>query len=128
VEKSCKAKCILLALNSTFLSLIPKYANVVSANKFRPIYLFNVIYKIITKIIANRLKPLLPSLISVEKMSYVEGHHILDGIIHVHEIIHSLKLTKFPGMILKLEFSKDFDKLNWNYINRILLAFGFSPT
>lgn len=114
VENSRKVGRILPALNATFLSLIPKEANVVSANNFRPISLCNVIYKIITKIIATRLKPLLPSFISEERIGYVEGRQILDDIIHAHEIIHSLKLTKFPGMILKLDFSKAFDKLNWN--------------
>jgi hypothetical protein len=72
------------------------------------------------------LKPLLPFITSSEKIGYVEGRHILDGILHFHEVIHSLKYTKTLGMLLKLDLSKAFHHLNWEYIENILLAFGFS--
>jgi hypothetical protein len=88
--------------------------------------LCNVIYKIITKVIALRLKPILPCIISREQLGYVEGRHIMDSVILVHEIIHSLKTTRTPGMLIKLDLSKDFDKLSWKYMHSILLAFGFS--
>lgn len=57
------------------------------------------------------LKPSYP-IISLEKMWYVEGRKILDGIILSHEVTHSLKIMKKPGMLLKLELSKSFDKIN----------------
>ncbi|MCY6524945.1 reverse transcriptase domain-containing protein, partial [Actinobacillus pleuropneumoniae] len=59
-------------------------------DRFRPIALCNVVYKIISKIIANRLKPLLPTLMSEEKTGYVEGRQILNNIIQAHEVVHSL--------------------------------------
>ena len=62
--------------------------------KFRPIALCNEILKVITKTIANILKPLLPSLIPMEQARYVEGRKILDGILLSHEIIHSLETIK----------------------------------
>ena len=67
---------------------------------FRPIALCNVVYKIISKVIANRLKPLLPSLISEEQTGYVEGRQILNNIIQAHEVVHSLKSNKHAGMII----------------------------
>ena len=67
VEQSRVSRHILLALNATFLTLIPKSEGVDSRNKLCPISLCNVIYKIITKVIANRLKPIFPSLISLEQ-------------------------------------------------------------
>ena len=70
----------------------------------------------ISKVIANRLKTLLPLLILPEQTGYVEGRQILDGIILTHEIIHSLKHNKKAGMLLKIYLSKAFDKLSWNYI------------
>jgi hypothetical protein len=126
MEESRSRQWVLPALNATFLTLIPKEENIAAPSKYRPISLCNVIYKIITKVIANRLKPLLPLLISPEQMGYVEGRKILDGIILAHEVIHSLKTTKKPGMLLKLDLSKAFDRLSWEYIENILLAFGFS--
>jgi hypothetical protein len=126
VEESRNRQWVLPALNATFLTLIPKEENVASPSKYQPISLCNVIYKIITKVIANRLKPLLPLLISPEQTGYVEGRKIMDGIILAHEVIHSLKTTKKPGMLLKLDLSKSFDHLSWEYIEKTLLAFGFS--
>jgi hypothetical protein len=71
-----------------------------------------VIYKIISKVIALRLKQILPFIISKEKSGYVEGRKIMDSVILVHEVIHSLKITCTPSMLLKLDLSKDFDKLS----------------
>eukprot|EP00253_Pinus_taeda_P014499 PITA_14499 len=63
VEDSRRSKSILEALNNSFISLIPKQDSTLTPNKFRPIALCNVVYNIISEILANRLKPLLPSLI-----------------------------------------------------------------
>jgi len=118
---------MLPSLNSTFITLIPKEKHSQTPHKFRPISLCNVIYKILSKVIAIRLKPLLPLLISPEQSGYVEGMQITDGIILTHEIIHSLKQSKKAGMLLKIELSKAFDTLSYNYIQKMLLGFGFTP-
>lgn len=81
VEDSRRSGSILKSLNSTFIELIPKMEGANSPEKFRPIALCNVIYKIISKVIANRLKPILPNLISEEQSGYVEGRQILDNIL-----------------------------------------------
>jgi hypothetical protein len=106
VEESRSSKSILQAFNATFIALIPKEKEVNTTKRFRPISLCNVIYKIISKLIANRLKPLLKSIISLEQGGFVEGHQILDGIIVSHETIHSLQTSKNPGMLIKLDMSK----------------------
>lgn len=88
------------ALNASFIALIQKKENSMTPDGFRPIALFNVVYKIISKVIANRLKPLLPSLILEEQTGYVEGRQILNNIIQAHEVVHSLKSNKQAGMII----------------------------
>lgn len=103
VEDTRRTSGVLSAFNSAFLTLIPKEDGANNPNKFRPIALCNVIYKIITKVIANRLKPLMPNLTSQEQSRYVEGQKILDGIILAHEVIHSLKSSKKVGMLMKLD-------------------------
>eukprot|EP00253_Pinus_taeda_P015324 PITA_15324 len=96
-------------LNATFLALIPKSEGANKLEKYRPIALCNITYKIVSKVIANRLKPLLPLLISPEQSGYVEGRQITDGIILTHEILHSLKQSKKLGMLLKIDLSKAFN-------------------
>jgi len=73
VEDSRRSGTILKSINSTFIALIPKVEEANTPEKFRPIALCNVIYKIISKVIANRLKPILPGIISEEQSGYVEG-------------------------------------------------------
>lgn len=90
VEDSRRSCSILKSLNSTFLALIPKEEEANSPEKFRPIALCNVIYKIISKVIANRLKPILPGLISEEQSGYVEGRQILDNMLLAQEMVHTL--------------------------------------
>lgn len=112
VDESRSMHLILPSLNMTFIALIPKMENSNTPNKYRSIVLCNVIYKLISKVVVNRLKPLLPLLIFPEQTGYVEGRQILKGVILSHEVIHSLKILKKPSMILKLDLSKAFDKLS----------------
>jgi len=71
-----------------------------------------VAYKIISKVVANRLKPLLPSLISKEKTGYVEGRQIVNNIIQAHDVVHSLKSNKQTGMIIQLDIAKAYEKIS----------------
>jgi len=125
IKESRALHWLLPSLNSTFIALIPKEEDSISPEKFRSIALCNVIYKVISKVVANRLKPLLPLLISPEQSGCVEGRQIMDGILLTHEIIHFLKQSKQVGILLKLDLSKDFDKLSWTYIQQMLNAFSF---
>jgi len=81
VEDSRRSSSILKSLNSTFLALILKEEEANTPSKFHPISLCNVLYKIISKIISNRMKPILPGIISEEQSDYVEGRQILDNIL-----------------------------------------------
>eukprot|EP00253_Pinus_taeda_P008746 PITA_08746 len=125
VEESRINQKVWPALNSTFFALIPKGDNLEEANGFRPIALCNVIYKMITSLIAKRLKPLLDNLISAEQIGFVEGRQILDGLVVTQEVIHSLKVKKQKGMMIKLDLSKAYDRLNWKYLETVLERFGF---
>eukprot|EP00253_Pinus_taeda_P021248 PITA_21248 len=112
-------------INSTLLTLIPKTNQAEQANGFRPIALCNVIYKIVASIVAQRLKLILPSIISPEQTGFVEGRQILDGLVVAQEVLHTLKTKKEKGMLIKLDLSKAYDRLSWKYLERILKAFGF---
>eukprot|EP00253_Pinus_taeda_P008428 PITA_08428 len=128
VEDSRRLGTILKSLNSTFLALIPKVEEAKTPDKFRPIALCNVIYKIISKVIASRLKTILPGIISEEQSGYVEGRQILDNILLAQEMIHSLHSRKEAGMLMQLDLSKAYDKVSWKYLEAVLKAFGFCNT
>jgi len=84
------------------------------------------VYKVIFKVITNRLNPLLPALISKEQTGFVEGRQILNNIIQAHEVVHSLKSNKKVGMIMQLDLANAYDKLSWSYIKAMLRAYGFN--
>ena len=125
VEESRRIGLILKEFNATFLMLIPKEHGADMPSKFRMISLCNVILKIITKVMANRLKTLMSGLISLEETGFVEGRQILDGIILTHEMVHSLKKMKSPGMLIKVNLTKAYDKVSWQFLNATLKAFQF---
>jgi len=127
VEASRVSRKVLSAFNATFVTLIPKEHGEDTPGKFHPIALCNVILKMIMEIIANRLKVLLPILIFPEQDDFVEGRQILDGIITVHKIIHSLKIMKVPGILMKLDLSNlAYYKLRRDFIDRMPRAFEFA--
>eukprot|EP00253_Pinus_taeda_P002158 PITA_02158 len=84
VQGSKLNRTILKVLNTSLISLIPKQDNAQNLDRFRLIALCNVVYNIISKVVAKRLKPLLPTLVSVEQSGYVEGRQILNNSIQAH--------------------------------------------
>jgi hypothetical protein len=91
VEDSRKRGEVISSLNSTFLALIPKVNKPSTFGDYRPIALCNLCYKLIAKIIANRLKPILSRTLSGEQLGFLKGRQILDAIGTTHECLHSIK-------------------------------------
>ena len=116
---------LLKELNATFLVLIPKILGADSLDKFRPISLCNSFYKIIAKVLTSRLLKILPLIISPQQTGFVPGRQILDSIVLVHEVIHSLEVGKKEGFLLKLDLSKAYDRVDWKFLFVVLCAFGF---
>jgi hypothetical protein len=116
-------------LNSTNIALIPKGDNQVSMKDWRPIALCNVLYKIVAKVLANRLKEVLDKCISDNQSAFVPGRSILDNAMAAIEIVHFMK-SKTRGkqgeVALKLDISKAYDRLDWDYLRDIQNIMGFS--
>lgn len=89
-EESRRGGFILKVLNNNFIALIPKKSVVNSFEDFRLISLCNTVYKIISKVIANRLKRVLESVISIEQSGFLLNRSIFEGVIVAHETIHSI--------------------------------------
>ncbi|XP_021835438.2 uncharacterized protein [Spinacia oleracea] len=104
--------------NRAFLVLNPKVESPEMVTQFRPIGLCNIVYKIATKIIVNRLKQVLPSLISPTQCSFVPHRQIIDNEIIVHEMLHTMrkKQGSMGYMALKIDFEKAYDRLRWSFL------------
>ena len=121
VEESRLNGHITGGLNSTFIALIPKVDQPVSFADFRPISLCNLCYKLISKVAALRLKPFLDSCISPQQFGFLKNRQITEPVAITQEVLHSVKTKKRCALILKLDLSKAFDRVNWTYIRLILI-------
>lgn len=81
--------------------------------------------KIILKVLANRIKNLLPNLIAEQQSAFVNGRQIADSILVTSEIVHSIQSNQTKGIILKLDFEKAFDTVNWDFLMQTLQGMGF---
>jgi hypothetical protein len=116
--------------NHTFIALVPKQLGPASVNHFRPINLCNIIYKIISKILANRFKLLLHHFISPFQSAFVPARNIQNNSILAHELMHTMKAKRGRGglMALKIDMEKAFDRMEWSFLLAILAKLGFHPT
>ena len=129
---SClNSRSILKSINHTFIALIPKINNPERVSGFRPISLCNVIYKIISKVIANCLKPMLNSIILETQSAFIADRLISDNILIAFESLHHIK-TNYTGkkgfMAMNLDMSKAYDRVEWCFLEQILLKLGFQES
>lgn len=116
---------LVTGLNSSFISLIPKVENPVGLGDYRPISLVGSVYKVLAKVLSSRLKGVLPHIISDTQSAFTGGRNILDGVLIANEVVDGWRKTKRRGVIIKLDFEKAFDSVNWRFLSSMLLNFGF---
>ncbi|CAN0904410.1 LINE-1 retrotransposable element ORF2 protein [Linum grandiflorum] len=115
-------------INHTIIALLPKVKNPNSMAQLRPISLCQVLYKIISKILANRLAKLLPHIIGAHQIGFLRERRITYNIIVAHEIMHFLKRKRHDRklyMALKLDMEKAYDRLEWDYLFEAMSRLGF---
>ena len=117
-------------LNITNICMIPKTERPTRMTELRPISLCNVGYKIISKVLCQRLKICLPRLISETQSAFVAGRLISDNILIAQEMFHGLRANKScqnKFMAIKTDMSKAYDRIEWNFIEALLHKMGFDP-
>lgn len=119
----------LQGLNHTNIALIPKIGHPKVPSNFRPISLCNVSYKIIAKVLANRLKLVLNAVISESQIAFVPGRLIFDNLMAGYECIDYItnkRQGKKGYVAMKLDMSKAYDRVKWCFLKHIMLNMGFS--
>ena len=118
-------------LNHTFITLIPKVKSPEFVTEFCPIALYNILYKLVSKVLANRLKKVLPHIISESQSAFQLDKAISNNILVAFETLHHIKrkkIGKMGYMALKLDMSKVYDRLEWVFVQRIMEKMGFHST
>ncbi|RVW97672.1 Transposon TX1 uncharacterized 149 kDa protein [Vitis vinifera] len=113
------------SLNNTFLVLIPKKSGAEDLGDFRPISLLEGLYKLLAKVLANRLKKVIGKVVSIAQNAFVMGRQILDASLIANEVIDSWQKRKEKGLICKLDIEKAYDSINWNFLMKVLQKMGF---
>ena len=120
--------CLPENLNHTFITLIPKKNSPEYASDFRPISLCNVLYKIFSKVLANKIKKILPKIISEHQSAFTKSKLISDNILVDFESLHSMQkhVGKEYYMAIKLDMSKTYDRVEWSYLESVIRRVGFT--
>nr|GEY07350.1 RNA-directed DNA polymerase, eukaryota, reverse transcriptase zinc-binding domain protein [Tanacetum cinerariifolium] len=111
--------------NSCFIDLIPKVPDANLVKDFRPISLIRSMYKIIAKILKNRLVGVLWDIVNEVQSAFITGRQILDGPFILNEVIQWCKLKKKQSLIFKVDFEKAYDSVRWDFLDDVLKKFGF---
>lgn len=117
------AKKNVASLNDTMIILISNTKDPQGMTNFRPISLYKVLYKIISEVLANRLKTTFPMCISQNQSAFVPSHMIHDNNLIAHELMHYLQSFKNgpnKGFVIKLDMSKAYDRIEWNFLEEVM--------
>ena len=116
------------SLDHSFITLIPKVKSPEYISQYRPISLSNVLYRVYSKVLANRLKKLLPNIVSEQQSAFMTDCLISDNIMVAFETLHYMRnhSTRSTGfMALKLDMSKAYDWVEWLYMEKLMKKMGF---
>ena len=112
-------------INSTFIVLIPKVDNPQRLNDFRPISLVGSMYKIIAKLLANRLRLVISSVVFETQSAFVKNRQILDDILIANEVVVKARKLKKEFLLFKVDFEKAYDSVDWGYLDSVMEGMCF---
>jgi len=129
IEEFFRSSSLLKQVNHTTIVLIPKSAHSSTVHDFRPISCCNVTYKVISKILASRLAPILSSLVDQAQSAFIQGRSMVDNIHLVQELLRKYNRKRVsPRWLAKVDIRKAYDTVCWKFIRDILAGLGFPTT
>lgn len=115
-------------MNSTILTLIPKFPGATVIKDYRPISCCNTVYKVISKLLVAKIKPLLPSIILPNQSAFIKGRLLLENVLLASEIVSGDHRNKgLKRLTLKVDIAKAFDSLSWDFVTACLSALDLHP-
>lgn len=113
-------------LNCTYVTLIPKTENACRVKEFRPIACCSVLYKILSKVLANRMQSVLSSVIGDCQSAFVKGVVIFDNIILSHKLVKGYGRKNIsPRCMIKIDIQKTYDSVECPFVKFLMLEMGF---
>ena len=114
--------------NASFIALVPKVRDPCMLDQFRPISLVGAIYKVISKVLARRLKKVLLSIIDESQSTFVKDMGLVDNVLLANEVVEELRRKGKSGLCLKVDFEKVYDSVRWDFLYDMLGRLGFHTT
>ena len=114
----------LKSINQTFIALIPKKSNAEKIQDYRSISFLNNSYKFFFKCLATRFSPILNSILDASQCTFHLGCSISDCFLVAQETLNFMHSSKTPSLLLKLDFEKAFDNVNWDFLIYTLKGLG----
>jgi hypothetical protein len=121
-----KGEINIARLNYVVIILIPKEEESKNLKKFRPISLINCSFKFFAKSLNTKLEKICDRLLAPSQSAFVKGRYILESVVSAHEIIHEAAKKSHKGIVLKLDYEKAHDRVEWHFLEEILKSRGFS--
>lgn len=129
VEEFFANGLLLRQINNSYVTLIPKVENPVFIKEYMPISCCNILYKIITKVLANMLQHLMPQLVNESQSAFIKGRLMKHNVLLTHGLIKGYNQHQVSSSrcMMKIDLQKAYDTINWSFLHDVLHLYGFSP-
>jgi len=111
--------------NASFIALVPKVNDPLSLEQFRPISLVGVFYKIVTKVLAGRIKEVLALVIDEHQSAFLRNRGLLDSVLIANDVVEEVRRNMRSAFCFKVDYEKAYDSVRWNFLFDMLHRLGF---